>query len=67
MRVVVDSELCMGHGQCYAHAPDVYEPDEEGFCVVLKPNVEGGERDQALAGAQACPESAITASEESHV
>jgi ferredoxin len=57
----------MGHGQCHAHAPDVYEPDEEGFCVVLRHDVKGEERDQALAGAQACPESAITASEESHV
>lgn len=67
MKVVVDSELCMGHGQCYAYAPDVYEPDEDGFCVVLKNDVEGDELDRALQGARVCPESAITISEEDHV
>nr|WP_231743504.1 ferredoxin [Mycobacterium sp. GA-2829] len=54
----------MGHGQCYAHGPDVYEPDEEGFCVVLKPFVEGDQLKQAVAGAEACPESAISVSED---
>ena len=67
MKVTVESERCMGHGQCYAYAPDVYEPDEEGFCVVRKHDVEGDDLDQALQGAQACPESAITANEETHV
>jgi ferredoxin len=67
MRVAVDSELCMGHGQCYAYAPVVYEPDDEGYCVVRRHHVEGAERDQAVAGAQACPESAITVSEECDV
>ncbi|KUI29221.1 ferredoxin [Mycobacterium sp. GA-2829] len=64
MKVAVDSERCMGHGQCYAHGPDVYEPDEEGFCVVLKPFVEGDQLKQAVAGAEACPESAISVSED---
>jgi ferredoxin len=60
MRVTVDPERCMGHGQCYAHGPDVYEPDEDGYCVVVMSDVEGDEIQQAVDGAQACPESAIT-------
>lgn len=67
MKVTVDSELCMGHGQCYAYAPDVYEPDADGFCIVLKPVTEGDDSKQAVEGAQACPESAITVSEECNV
>jgi ferredoxin len=55
----------MGHGQCFAYAPDVYEPDDEGFCIVLKHDVEGDELQQAVQGAEACPESAITISKES--
>lgn len=64
MKVVVDPERCMGHGQCYTHAPSIYEPDEDGFCVVLKSDVEGDDLQQAVQGAEACPESAITVSEE---
>ncbi len=63
MRVVVDPEACMGHGQCYARAPQVYEPDDEGFCVVIEPEVEGDLLRQAIEGAEACPESAITVAE----
>jgi ferredoxin len=55
----------MGHGQCYTHAPDIYEADAEGYCVVRKPIVTGPDIDQAITGAKACPESAITVSEES--
>lgn len=63
MRVAVDSDRCMGHGQCYAHAPDVYTPDEEGYCRVLMHDVDGDKLQQAREGAEACPESAITVSD----
>lgn len=59
MRVVVNLNRCMGWGVCYTHAPEIYQPDEEGFCVVVKPFV--GERlaEKALEGASVCPERAI--------
>lgn len=63
MRVFVDTESCMGHGQCYARAPQVYEPDDEGFCVVTESEVDGELLRQATEGAEACPESAITVTE----
>jgi ferredoxin len=63
VRVVVDPEKCMGHGQCYARAPQVYEPDDEGFCAVIEPEVEGDLLRHAIVGAEACPESAITVAE----
>jgi ferredoxin len=31
MKLVVDEALCAGHGLCYAHAPEVFQPDEEGY------------------------------------
>ncbi len=67
MNVTVDAERCMGHGQCYAYGPDVYAPNDEGFSAVLTPHVEGDALKQAVAGAEACPESAITISEETDV
>lgn len=60
MRVVVDSNACMGHGQCYAYAPRVYQPDDEGFCAVIEPDAEADLLRQAIEGAEACPEAAIT-------
>jgi len=63
MRVFADTELCMGHGQCYARAPQVYEPDDEGFCVVTEPDVDGDLLHHAIEGAEACPESAIAVTE----
>ncbi|MFE9322568.1 ferredoxin [Nocardia sp. NPDC052278] len=60
MKVSVDRELCAGHGQCFAFAPEVFEPDEDGFCVVRVPVPNPELADAARTGAQACPERAIT-------
>jgi ferredoxin len=60
MKMRVDSKAWMGHGQCYAHASDVYQPDDEGYCVVIEPDVEGELLREAIEGAEACPERAIT-------
>jgi ferredoxin len=61
-RVSVDADLCTGHGRCYTLAPDVFEPDEVGHCVVLVADVPGELEPQAVAGEQNCPEQAITLS-----
>jgi ferredoxin len=63
VRVLVDAELCMGHGQCYTRAPKVYGPDHDGFSVVTEPEVDGDLFHHATEGAGACPESAITVTE----
>ena len=33
MRISVNSELCNGHGRCYTVSPDVYAPDDDGYCA----------------------------------
>lgn len=58
MRVEVDRGACAGHGQCSATAPNVYELDDEGFCLPVGSVAERDE-DDAQAGAAACPERAI--------
>jgi len=61
MRIVLDPEACTGHGRCYALAPDVYDADDEGHCVV---RILGDVPDDLAAGARAgadnCPEHALT-------
>jgi ferredoxin len=60
MKVAVDADLCVGHGRCYALAPDVFGTDDYGHAVVLIAEVEGTLADQARIGADNCPERAIT-------
>ncbi|ORW49278.1 cytochrome [Mycobacterium paraense] len=60
--VTVDPDRCTGHGRCYTLAPDVFDADEVGHCVVLEPDVSGDLEAQAVAGEQNCPEQAITLS-----
>jgi ferredoxin len=60
MRIVVDHDLCSGHGRCAAVAPDIYVLDGNGFSAVNELDVPGDLEDAARAGANNCPERAIT-------
>lgn len=59
VRVVVNRNRCMGWGVCYSHAPEVYQADSEGYCVVIKPLVDATLLEKAIEGAASCPERAI--------
>jgi ferredoxin len=61
-RVCLDADLCTGHGRCYTLAPDVFDADEVGHCVVLADEVSGELEAQAVTAEQNCPEQAITLS-----
>ncbi|HEX5067612.1 MAG TPA: ferredoxin [Myxococcota bacterium] len=60
MRVHVDRAKCVGHGRCYVLAPDVFEDDERGHCVVRKTELPAELEEQARRGQQNCPEHAIS-------
>jgi len=60
MQVRVARERCVGHGRCYALAPEVYGEDERGHCIVLAPEVDAALEARARLGAQSCPEAAIS-------
>ena len=62
MHVTVDDNVCMGHALCHATGPDVYDLDERGHCDLLETAVPDDLEDQAVQGADACPERAITVS-----
>ncbi len=64
VKVRVDSALCVGHGRCYALAPDVFSADDFGHCEVLSEHVEGAQADHARLGAENCPERAISVTDD---
>jgi ferredoxin len=64
MRVVVDDNLCQGHGLCTFTAPDVFDIDDSGHAVVLgeiSPELENAVK----AAAESCPERAISIHDQS--
>ena len=63
MKVRVDSNLCTGHGRCYALATDVFLDDDEGRCVIETEKVPTELENQARLGAANCPEGAIQVEE----
>ena len=60
MRIVFQDDRCVGHGRCYALAPDVYDADDRGHCVVrVAGEVPAELQEAARVGASNCPEDAI--------
>ena len=60
MKVTVDADVCTGHGRCYVLAPDVFEADDYGHCVVRNDDIGDDLVAQARAGADNCPDRAIS-------
>jgi ferredoxin len=58
-RVRVKSHVCVGHGRCYVLAPDVFEEDDRGHCVVVREEIPDALADDARKGETNCPEGAI--------
>ena len=59
MEIRVDRSLCTGHAQCNAVAPELYELDDDGYCIGGTLSIESESQLAARAGAEACPERAI--------
>ena len=64
MKIVLRREVCSGHGRCYALAPDVFQPDDTGYCDPRFAEVPAELVRQARLGATNCPEDAISLVEE---
>jgi ferredoxin len=62
MRLRVDGNLCSGQGRCYARAPELLEPDDEGFVSIRGSSIEVPPElmDAARRAVNACPEDAIS-------
>ena len=60
MKIVLDADLCTGHGRCYALAPHVFEPDDLGHCEVVQDTPDADHEQSARTAVASCPEDALS-------
>jgi ferredoxin len=59
-QLILDTSLCQGHGRCYQLAPEVFDADDDGYCVLKMTTVPDELMDEASLGVDNCPELALT-------
>ena len=60
MRIVVDRDLCQGHGVCENEAPGMFEVGKDHQVVVLELVPPEGRRAELEAAVRFCPTHALT-------
>jgi ferredoxin len=60
MRIIVDQDRCMGHGQCELVAPDLFKLDENGIAQVLVENPDDNQLKRLEEAIRRCPEAVIS-------
>ena len=64
MRIVVDADLCQGHGVCESEAPTVFELAKREKVAVLDSSPPEEARSEVEAAVRYCPTSALSIVEE---
>jgi len=62
MHIHIDTDVCIGAGQCAMSAPAVFTQDDDGFSTLL-PGQENSADPMLREAARACPVGAIQVSE----
>jgi ferredoxin len=60
MRIVVDRDLCDGHGMCEAMAHEYFELDDDDQLAVLVDSPPESDRAKVHAAVQSCPALALS-------
>ncbi len=60
MRIVIDWDLCQGHGNCMADAPEVFLVDEKGKLTLLQETPPEPLREKVQNAVSYCPSGAIS-------
>ncbi|MEU7043138.1 ferredoxin [Streptomyces varsoviensis] len=63
MRITIDTDICIGSGQCALTAPGVFTQDDDGFSALLPGKEDGTDDPLAREAARACPVQAISLTE----
>jgi ferredoxin len=59
MKLVVDRELCEGHGLCEEAAPSMLHLDDEGILIIDRDEVTADLQDAAAVAVRVCPVAAL--------
>ncbi|MDQ0947197.1 ferredoxin [Streptomyces phaeochromogenes] len=62
MHIDIDTDVCIGAGQCALSAPAVFTQDDDGFSTLLPGQEDSGDP-MVREAARACPVGAIKVSE----
>ena len=60
MRIVVDRDLCQGHGVCEAEAPELFSVSKKGELTVLVDTPAEAQRGALEAAVKYCPTHALS-------
>ncbi|WP_225825845.1 ferredoxin [Streptomyces naphthomycinicus] len=63
MDIDIDTDVCIGAGQCALAAPNVFTQDDDGYSAILPGREDGADDPMVREAARACPVSAITVRE----
>lgn len=63
-RVVVDEDLCQGHGTCEGEAPEVFEVSRKGELTVVAERPPDAQRAAVEAAVRYCPTHALSIQED---
>lgn len=63
MRIVVDTDRCVGHGLCEAAAPEVFEVGDGGFVVIDDAATAVADESSLRTAVSGCPSSALRIAE----
>lgn len=64
MRIVVDLDLCQGHGVCESEAPEVFAVTNDHQVEVLDPHLPESQRTAVEAAVRYCPTHALRLEDE---
>ena len=64
MKVIVDRDLCQGHGVCESEAPAVFSVSKQGVLTVLDESPPESMRHQVEAAVGYCPTGALRIEED---
>lgn len=60
LRIVVDADLCQGHGVCESEAPDLFEVDRDRKVRVLDETPDDSQRKALELAVKYCPTHALS-------
>ncbi|MEU6328981.1 MULTISPECIES: ferredoxin [unclassified Streptomyces] len=64
MRITIDTDRCIGAGQCALTAPGVFTQDDDGFSALLPGREDGAGDPLVREAARACPVQAIAVTDD---